>query len=599
MKIVARVEDTGLAETLDRVARRLKARVEGAVVHQPGSGEVLERSPSSGVHTDGADAGVGDEEAALLEVEGRSGAGASPGHGGVERQATRSNGARRADVLLVEMPGDRCLDDAADRADELGAALLVACHSMEDCSAAALSRAHDWVLLPTEPRELEARLMTARQRAIRETLEHRREDAAELLRYEELLHDRLTGFPTLPVMMETARDLIERRGDLTILYIQFVWYEKIEEIYGWQKLDDVLESTAHGVKAFYQEHHPGSDHVMMVSHIGDDDFILFTEMSWVRDSGEPERALKDLTQRLESFLRERLERDHSEDIAALCGIYVGASTIFRNPKIRMERLIYRGIREASQAARGAKEWERTRKISDLKALLREGAVFMEYHPIIVTATEEIYGYEALARGRRTGLRSPEVLLEVASEANLLWELSRLLRKRAVQGIVRDLREGQLLFLNVDPHDFSDPEFRDLTPESLGMDQPDRLVLEITERTAISDYPQFQEYLRVFRERGFRFAVDDAGSGYAGLGSIANLEPDYIKLDISLISNIDTNFLKQNLVETLVNFAENHGAKVVAEGVERREEFETVRQIGVHLTQGFLFHKPRRFAGIDR
>jgi EAL domain-containing protein (putative c-di-GMP-specific phosphodiesterase class I)/GGDEF domain-containing protein len=496
------------------------------------------------------------------------------------------------------MPDDRCLDDAADRARKLGAALIVACRSMEDCSAAALSQAHDWILLPTGEREIEARLGTARQRALRDTLEHDPEDAAELLRYEELLHDRLTGFPTLPVMMETARENLERRGELTILYIQFVWYEKIEEIYGWQKLDDVLESTARGVKDFYHDNHPGSDHVMMVSHIGDDDFILFTEMPRVRESEEPERALKELTQRLEEYLRGRLEKDHSEDIAALCGIYVGASTVFRNPKIRMERLIYRGIREASQAARGAKEWERSRKISDLKTLLREGAVFMEYHPIIVTATEEVYGYEALARGRRTGLRSPEVLLDVASEANLLWELSRLLRKRAVQGIAGELGEGQYLFLNVDPHDFNDPEFRELTPEALGMDDPDRLVLEITERTAISDYPQFQEYLRIFRERGFKFAVDDAGSGYAGLGSIANLEPDYIKLDISLISNIDTNFLKQNLVETLVGFAENHGAKVVAEGVERREEFETVRQIGVHLTQGCLFHKPR-FAGLDR
>jgi EAL domain-containing protein (putative c-di-GMP-specific phosphodiesterase class I) len=100
----------------------------------------------------------------------------------------------------------------------------------------------------------------------------------------------------------------------------------------------------------------------------------------------------------------------------------------------------------------------------------------------------------------------------------------------------------------------------------------------------------------FRERGFRVAVDDAGSGYAGLGSIANLEPDYIKLDISLIANIDTNFLKQNLVETMVTFANSQGTQVIAEGVERREEFETVKQIGVHFTQGFLFHRPR-YAGL--
>ncbi|MEP6690491.1 MAG: EAL domain-containing protein, partial [Gemmatimonadaceae bacterium] len=78
-----------------------------------------------------------------------------------------------------------------------------------------------------------------------------------------------------------------------------------------------------------------------------------------------------------------------------------------------------------------------------------------------------------------------------------------------------------------------------------------------------------------------------------LGSIANLEPDFIKLDISLINSIDTNFIKQNLVETMVRFAEDQGAKVIAEGVERAEELETVKRLGVHLVQGFFLHRPER------
>ncbi|MFP4623943.1 MAG: EAL domain-containing protein [Gemmatimonadota bacterium] len=566
MKILCRIADPDLRQQLMGVAKRMKAEVVDAV------GAGARAREGSGIVRAGRALTDGGGDPVLAD----------------------------ADVLFVEMPEDGCLDEPAREASKLGAALVVACRTMEECDARALAHAHDWVLLPADNEEMEARLGTARQRAIGAALTgHDTEgEVAELLRYEELLHDRLTGFPTLPVMLERARDILESRGELTILYIQFVWYEKIEEIYGWQKLDGVLESTADGVKQFYRRHHPDSENLMMVSHIGDDDFILFTEHPRVRESEQPERVLKQLTQRLEDFLRARLEDDHSEDIASLCGIYVGATTVFQNPKIRVERLIYRGIREASQAARGAKEWERSRKISDLKTLLREGAVFMEYHPIIVTETEEVYGYEALARGRRPGLRSPEVLLDVASEANLLWELSRLLRHRAVEGIAGELEDGQYLFLNVDPHDFNDPHFRDLTPEMLGLEHPERVVLEITERTAISDYPQFKEYLATFRKRGFRFAVDDAGSGYAGLGSIANLDPDYIKLDISLISSIDTNFLKQNLVQTLVRFAEDHGAMVVAEGVERREEFETVKEIGVHLTQGFLFHRPR-FAGLDK
>jgi EAL domain-containing protein (putative c-di-GMP-specific phosphodiesterase class I)/GGDEF domain-containing protein len=499
-----------------------------------------------------------------------------------------------ADVVLVELRDDTDVQRLRAQARRAGAALLFACHEQGDCPNVALADADDWMLLPASADELRLRLIIARQRSRGAESVRSTADAAELVRYEELLYDKLTGFPTLPVMIERARDLLERRGELTVLYIHFVWYEKIEEIYGWQKLDDVLETTALAVRDFYDREYSPGENIMMVSHIADDDFILFTEVPSAPLAAE--RRLRTLTEQLEQFLRENVETAHGDEIAALCGIYVGAATVFRNPKIRTERLIYRGIREAADAARGAEEWERTRKVTDLKSTIRDGAVFIEYHPIIVTATEEVFGFEALARGVRRELRSPEVLFEVAEEANMVWELSRLLRRRAIAGIIDDLLEDQYLFLNIDPHDFNDPTFRNLDPEELGIPDPSRIVLEITERTAIKDYPLFQEYLRAFRKRGFRFAVDDAGSGYAGLGSIANLEPDFIKLDISLIANIDTNFLKQNLVETMVNFADGQGAKVIAEGVERREEFETVKQLGVHYTQGFLFHRPR-YAGL--
>ncbi len=232
------------------------------------------------------------------------------------------------------------------------------------------------------------------------------------------------------------------------------------------------------------------------------------------------------------------------------------------------------------------ERERAKRVGDLRASIRDRAVYVDYHPIVETDTLKIFGYEALARGVMRSLRSPEVMFDVAAEADLLWELSRLCRARAIEGIDSRLQAGELLFLNVDPHDFSDPLFNEREVAN-----PARVVIEITERTAIKDYPKFRERLRAFREAGFRFAVDDAGSGYAGLGSIANLEPDFIKLDMSLINAIDTNFIKQKLVESMVRFADEHGAKVIAEGVERAEEFRTVKELGVHLVQGFFLHRP--------
>src|SRR5205823_8351829 len=117
-------------------------------------------------------------------------------------------------------------------------------------------------------------------------------------------------------------------------------------------------------------------------------------------------------------------------------------------------------------------------------------VYVDYHPIVVTETKQIFGYEALARGVMRSLRSPEVMFDVAAQADLVWELSRLCRSRAIEGIQTRLQPHELLFLNVDPHDFSDPAF-----DENEIAEANRVVIEITERTAIKDYPKFRERLK--------------------------------------------------------------------------------------------------------
>lgn len=526
---------------------------------------------------------------ALAEAAGRLGAelvSINAGAGGLAANTDQLLPVLRThpDTLVFEVKPDLLASVRSEtRARDIS--LIAACNGVEDVRRAVRCGVDDWMLLPASTDEVHARLVALDYHA-RAGGDQPAGEVADHMRYEELLYDRFTGFPTLPVMLERGRELLERRGRMTVLYIEFVRYSKLEEIYGWEKLDAVLQSTAAAVRDFYDTRTGGEENLLMVSHTGDDDFIFFTDLPDAVETAE--RRINEITHELEQHVRGRIEAEHGEDVAGLFEIYVGSATLFRNPKIRPERIIYRGIREAAAAARGVESRERSRKVAGLKETIREEAVYIVYHPIVVTETKEVYGYEALARGTHRALRSPEVMFGVAEEANLIWELSRLCRRKAIQGMDDTLAAGQFLFLNIDPHDFRDPSFR-FDEEDMNVPHPDRIVLEITERTAITDYPTFQGYLRAFRERGFRFAVDDAGSGYAGLGSIANLEPDFIKLDISLISGIDANFMKQNLVETMVSFANDNGIKVIAEGVEREEEYETVKQIGVHLTQGFYFH----------
>jgi EAL domain-containing protein (putative c-di-GMP-specific phosphodiesterase class I)/GGDEF domain-containing protein len=487
-------------------------------------------------------------------------------------------------AVLITTADPSLLRAGVEHAHAVGLPVIVGCADDAARRRAIELRAEEWYRLPADAEEIAARVRAALVRG-RTGAASQLEDRVERVEYEQMLHDALTGLPTLPVMIENSRALFKERGELVVLYLNFVRYSKIEEIYGWEKLDAVLETTAAAVREFLDDAStPGSSR-LMVSFTNDDDFIFF-HVPAAGVAAATEGDITDMVTRLQRHVAGRIEAQHGEDISALFDIYVGRSHVYYNPKIRLERLIYRGIREAAKAARGIEERARARKVADLRASLRERGVYIDYHPIVVAETQEIYGYEALARGVMRSLRSPEMMFEVAAESDLLWELSRLCRSKAIEGIETRLQPNEVLFINVDPHDFNDPAFNENEVK-----YPNRVVLEITERTAIKDYPKFRERLRAFRERGFRFAVDDAGSGYAGLGSIANLEPDFIKLDISLINAIDTNFIKQNLVGTMVKFANDHGAMVIAEGVERAEEFKTVKELGVHLVQGFFLHRP--------
>lgn len=495
-------------------------------------------------------------------------------------EAIASTARVRAVLTVAESPD--ILRATVESARRCGYPVIVACRDDLGRRRAIELRVQEWYNLPATADEVAGRIRSALARRAPAPVSP--DERAERVEQEQMLHDSLTGLPTLPVMIERSRQLIKDRGELVVLYFNFVRYSKIEEIYGWEKLDAVLETTAAAVRDFLDDASDEPTRVM-VGFTNDDDYIVF-HVPPTGVAAATDAEITEMASRLERMVAARIEASHGEDIAALFDIYVGHAHVYYNPKIRLERLIYRGIREAANAARSVEERERARRVADLRTSLRERGVYIDYHPIVVADTMEIFGYEALARGQLRSLRSPEVMFDVADQADLVWELSRLCRSRALEGLDGRLGPDQLLFVNVDPHDFDDPAFNERE-----VAEPHRVVIEITERTAIKDYPKFRERLRAFREAGFRFAVDDAGSGYAGLGSIANLEPDFIKLDISLINAIDTNFIKQNLVETMVRFANDHGAMVIAEGVERAEEFNTVRDLGVHLVQGFYLHHP--------
>ena len=159
---------------------------------------------------------------------------------------------------------------------------------------------------------------------------------------------------------------------------------------------------------------------------------------------------------------------------------------------------------------------------------------------------------------------------------------------------RALPQGKKLFINVLPSALYDPEFqgdsliRQL--DQLGL-SPDRIVLEITEKYAIENYGVFAEALGEFTRLGFQIAVDDVGAGYSGLEKIAHLNPNYLKLDRELIKDIDSSYIRREMARALKAFADKIGSTIIAEGIEREVERQTLVDLGIQYGQGFLLARP--------
>lgn len=239
----------------------------------------------------------------------------------------------------------------------------------------------------------------------------------------------------------------------------------------------------------------------------------------------------------------------------------------------------------------------SRRSDELKAMeeiICHGLITPVYQPLFNMGNGTVYGYEALSRISRPGIiENSEELFSKAGAYGLASALEILCRKKALAN-VRELSIHGKIFLNVSPALFqsSDHE-RGVTAtllEELRIERS-RIVFELTERTVIEDYDLFVRGVEHYREQGYSIAIDDLGSGYAGLQILARLEPEYVKLSRFLIANIDSSPTKQALVESLFSFCNKIGAKVIAEGIERSEELEYLRLLGIHLGQGYLLAKP--------
>lgn len=217
-------------------------------------------------------------------------------------------------------------------------------------------------------------------------------------------------------------------------------------------------------------------------------------------------------------------------------------------------------------------------------------MWLALQPIVSYRHQKIVAYEALLRSEEETLTFPNAMIFAAERLNRLDELGRGIRNQVAK-IIHKGPPDMRIYINLHSLDLNDEHLYQITsPLSMVANQ---VVLEITERASLDDVRDLSNRVHKLREIGFQIAVDDLGAGYAGLNSFTQLNPEIIKLDMSLIRNIDRDPKKQSVVRSMAKLAKELGMISVAEGVETTKERDTLTLLGCDLLQGFLFAKPAR------
>ena len=221
------------------------------------------------------------------------------------------------------------------------------------------------------------------------------------------------------------------------------------------------------------------------------------------------------------------------------------------------------------------------------------AITMAFQPIVDIQTGSVFAYEALVRGIE-GQSAAQVLSSV--EPEMIYKFDQACRVKAIELAGRLFApDGDAkLSINFMPNAVYEPNAciraSLAAARRVGFD-PGRLMFEFTEDERMLDVTHVRHIIEAYQAHGFTTAIDDFGAGYAGLGLLADLRPDMLKLDMALIRGIDRSAARRTIVAGVVRIADALGIRCIAEGVETSAELQTLRDIGLRLCQGYLLARP--------
>ena len=420
------------------------------------------------------------------------------------------------------------------------------------------------------------------------------------------LRDPLTDLANRPLFAESLDQALARvrRGHrpLAVLFIDLDRFKQVNDSLGHGAGDRLLVEAASRIRTAVRE-------MDQVARFGGDEFaVLCEDLDFETDAADVAARV------LEAFDEPFACDDRQFYVGASIGIAVSASgsetaeSMLQDADAAMYRAKDggRGRIEAFDQTMRHLVATRLELESALRQALVQGELRVHYQPIVDRHSLSVRGFEALVRWQRpgVGLVEPGAFIAIAEETGMVFLLGEwVLREacRTAAAWAQRWPERTLdVAVNVSSRQLLQGEIVDVVLDALASTglEPNRLTLELTETTLIDDALTAQRVLLALRQLGVKIALDDFGTGYSSLTYLRTFPIDMIKIDQSFVRTIDTEHQGRAIVAAVTQLAHDLGLEVVAEGIERPSQLDTVLQLGCAAMQGFLFSPPRPAEELD-
>jgi len=400
--------------------------------------------------------------------------------------------------------------------------------------------------------------------------------------YTQAYYDKLTG---LPNRLSLIKKLEESVGDVIFL-VNVDDFTSINDFYGHAFGDKILQELANVLKEF-TDAHEGE-----LFRLPSDEFVILLKIPYKRDLiDEKIHALLSMVDHFD-FKIDGIRIYVRIAVSTACNTEDGLGLAKADASLKIAKKSSKAYIINDDGNILKKYEENLKVVNLLNEAIENDRIIPYYQPIYDAKTQKIVKYEALVRLKKNATQTllPGQFLEISKKIRLYHRITKIMIKTTCQYFSSN---PQPFSLNLAFEDILNRSTREyLIKNVTRYNVASLLTIEILETTELTNETEVLEYLKTFSDLGIKIAIDDFGSGFANFEYLTKINASYIKLDGSIIKNIDKDQNSKIIVETVIGFAQKMGMKTIAEFVHSKEVYEIVRSLGVDYVQGYYFAQPK-------